>query len=176
MKKKLLIIWSTLLIAMLTFSPVYAGGVSITWGGGSIIGEGYAYGFSRDEVTITLDAVGNAYFSCVDPGNANNVVPGQNPITVKEEQEATVDLEADENGKFSIKLEADVDPGLFTPKQVGCPNNNWKVVVDWVDWTWAAITVTDNSSGKVLWYQEYECMSSPSDVDCSKIKVTGKKK
>ena len=173
MKKKLLIIWSVLLIAMLTFSPVYAGGVSITWGGGSIIGEGYAFGFSRDEVTITLDAEGIPHISCIDPGNNGNVVPGQNPVPVLSSQEADVDLTADEKGKFDIKLTADVSADLFTPKEWGCPNDNWIVVVDWVDWYWTAITVTENSSGKVLWYKEYTCITTPPpgyDVSCKAIK------
>ena len=173
MKKKLFIVWTALLIAMLTFSPVYAGGVSVTWGGGSIIGEGYAFGFSRDEVKITLQAEGIPHISCIDPGNNGNVVPGQNPIPVLSSQEAGYGLEVDKNGKFAITLTADVDAGLFTPKEWGCPNNNWLVVVDWVDWYWTSVTVTEISSSAILWYKEYTCVTTPPpgyDVSCKAIK------
>ena len=173
MKKKLFIIWTTLLIAMLTFSPVYAGGVSITWGGGSIIGEGYAYGFSRDEVKITLAAEGIPHIICIDPGNNGNVVPGQNPVPVLSGQDADIDLTADEKGKFYIELRADVEADLFTPKEWGCPNDNWIVVVDWVDWYWTSITVIEKSTGDTLWYKEYSCVTTPPpgyDVNCNAIK------
>ena len=173
MKKKLFIVWTVLLISMLTFTPVYAGGVSVTWGGGSIIATGSAYGFSKDEVTITLDAIGTPYVSCIDPGDNNNVVPGQNPVTVELVTDATSDTPYDEKGKFDISLESDIDASSFTPKQWGCPNNNWIVDVVGVVWNWAKITVTENSTGKVLWDKQYDCSESTLyDVKCTEIKHT----
>ena len=169
MKKKLFTIWMVLLIAMLATSPVYAGGVSVKWGSGSIIAEGYAYGFSRDAVSITLHAEGIPHVSCLDPGNGN-VVPGQNPVTVEGNTSANLAVQFDENGKFAIKLEAQPDVQFLSPVQLGCPNNNWTARVDWVNWYYATITVTENSTGKTLWFKAYNCTSTPNTVDCKAIK------
>jgi len=176
MKKKLFAIWTALLISMLVFSPVAAGGVSVTWGGGSIIAEGYAYGFSKDAVVITLNAKGTPYVSCFDPGNGN-LVPGQNPNLVVDGTDAFFHFPVDENGKFEVRLEADADISGLTAIDLGCPNNNWTFDLDWVDWSWASITVSEASTSDTLWYKEYTCTTTPPeptpedyDVDCTAIK------
>ena len=167
MKKKLLTIWMVLLIAMLAISPVYAGGVKVGFSSGSLIADGDGFGFSSyDLVMLTLDAKGYAHVSCIDPGDNGNVVPGQNPIVAIDSQ-ATGYVTSDKNGKFPVHLE--VQP-VVSPAEAGCANNNWIVQIDWVDWYWAAITITEVSTGNTLWYKEYACMSTPTTVDCKAIK------
>lgn len=167
MKKKFSTMLIVLLITLLAVSPVYAGGVSGKFGIGSITFEGSAYGFSREAVTITLYAEGIPVVSCRDPGN-KKLVPGQNPVPVTGQTSATYDLTADENGKFSIYLEAQPSIQGFTPKQLGCPNNNWTVVVDFVYWNYVKLTVVEISSGEVRWEKESTCTTTrnPDAITC----------
>lgn len=167
MNKKLFTIWIVLLIAMLAISPVYAGGVSGKIGMGSITFTGDAYGFSRDAVTITLFAKGIPVVTCRDPGN-KKLVSGQNPVPVTGETSATYDLTADENGKFSIFLEAQPNIQGFTAKQLGCPNNNWTVTVDFVYWNYVKLTVFEISTSEVLWQKESTCTTTrnPDRISC----------
>jgi len=176
MKKKLFTILSVLLIAMLAVSPVYAGGVRITFSSGSLKADGDGFGFSGYGVVgLTLDAKGNAHVSCIDPGDNGNVVPGQNPI-FPIESTVTNSVKSDKNGKFPVHLVVDVDPTLLSPEDVGCPNKNWIVQIDWVDWTWAKFTVEDLNdvtqlpTGNILWSKEYTCTSAPTTVSCKAIK------
>lgn len=167
MKKKLYTLLTVLLISMFVASPVYAGGVSGKVGVGSITFEGYAFGFSRDAVTITLYAEGDPLVSCRAPGS-KKVVPGQNPVPVTGETSANQALPFDENGKFAIQLEADPDVASLSAIQLGCPNNRWNAVVDFVFWNYVKITVTENSTGNVLWEKDSSCTTTrnPDTITC----------
>lgn len=167
MKRKLFTIWTVLLIAMLATSPVYAGGVSGRIGLGSITFDGYAFGFSRDAVTITLYAEGIPAVSCRSPGS-KKVVPGQNPVPVTGETSANQAVPFDENGKFAIQLEADPDVASLSAIQLGCPNNRWNAVVDFVFWDYVKITVIENSTGNVLWEKDSSCTTTrnPDTITC----------
>jgi len=147
--------------------PVYAGAVSGNIGLGSITFTGWAAGFSRDAVTVTLSAKGIPVISCYNPGK-ELWVSGQNPVPVTGETSATYSPTFDENGKFDINLEAQPNILNFTPKQLGCPNNNWKVRVDFVYWTYAKLTVTENSTGDVVWQKESSCTTTrnPDEISC----------
>jgi hypothetical protein len=176
MNKKLFTLLSVLLIAMVAVSPVYAGGVKISFTVGSLKADGDGFGFSGyGLVKLTLDAMGKAHVSCIDPGDNGNVVPGQNPI-IPITSTVSNNVTSDKNGKFPIHLVVDVDATLFSPEDVGCPNNNWIVEVDWVDWTWAKFTVEDlndvtgAATGNILWTKEYTCTSTPTAVSCKAIK------
>jgi len=166
MKKNFSTILAVLLIAMLAISPVYAGGVSGRIGLGSITFEGFAYGFSRDAVTITLYAEGIPAISCHSA--SGKVVPGQNPVPVTGETSANQAVDFDENGKFAIQLEADPNVQSLSAKQLGCPNNNWNAVVDFVFWNYVRLTVTENSTGKVLWQKDSTCTTTrnPDSITC----------
>lgn len=168
MKNKLFTIWMVLLIAMLAISPVYAGGVKVGFSlGTSLHADGNGFGFSSfDEVQITLNAKARVHVSCLNPGNGT-VVPGQNPI-VEIVAEATDFVTSDKNGKFPVNLVAEA---VVSPEQAGCPNNHWIVQVDSEDWYWAEITVTQVSTGNILWGpQAYACTTTPTSVDCKAIK------
>jgi len=166
MKTKFSTILAVLLIAMLVVTPVAAGGVSVKWGAGSLIADGNGFGFSSfEEVQVTLVAKAIVHVSCLNPGNGS-VVPGQNP-TVAANVEATDFVTSDKNGKFPVLLEADP---VISVKEVGCPSNKWIVQVDFEDWYWASITVTQVSTGNTLWHKEFACTSTPTTVDCNAIK------
>lgn len=170
MKKKFSTILAVLLITMLAISPVYAGGVSGKVGMGSITFTGFAFGFSRDAVTITLFATGIPVITCHGPNG--KVVPGQNPVPVQGETSANIAPEFDENGKFAIQLEAQPNIQGFTTKQLGCPNNNWTATVDFVFWNFVKLTVTEISTGKVLWEKESACTTTqnPDTITCPAFK------
>jgi len=161
MKRRIYTIATILLIAMLAVSPVAAlGQVKIATSPGSIKADGFAAGFTKfDAVKITLEGKGFAYASCIDPGDNGNVVPGQNPI-VEVDSMATDYATTDQDGKVEVHLEAQP---VLSPVDVGCPNKNWIVHIDWVDWYWAAITVYDIGAGEPgvqVYYQAYNCVSN----------------
>ena len=167
MKKKLYTLLTVLLISMFAASPVYAGGVSGRIGLGSITFEGYAFGFSRDAVTLTLYAEGIPMVSCHSPGN-KRVVPGQNPVPVTGETSANQAVPFDENGKFAVFLEAQPNVQGLSAKELGCPNNNWNATVDFVFWNYVRITVTENSTGDVLFQKDSSCTTTrnPDTITC----------
>ena len=167
MKKNLLTVWMVLLIALVAISPAAAGGVSGKIGLGSITFDGVAYGFSSGPVTITLFARGIPEISCHNPGN-NSFVPGQNPVAITGEASATYELPADENGKFTIGLEAEPSVAGISAKKLGCPNNSWTASVSFVYWDYVKLTVTDDDSGKVLWQKDSACTTTrnPDDIFC----------
>lgn len=171
MHKKLNSILVALLIAILAVTPAYAGAVSGNIGLGSITFTGWAAGFSKDAVTITLYAEGIPVVSCYNPGK-NLWVPGQNPVPVTGSTSATYAPTFDENGKFDVNLEAQPNILKDTPKQLGCPNNNWVVKVDFVYWNFAKLTVTENSTGNVLWEKESRCITTrnPDTISCPAFK------
>lgn len=177
MKRKLYTLTMVLLIAMLAVTPVYAGGISGSWGLGSIKFDGNAFGFSGyGFIQLSLEAKGNVHLSCVDPGNNGNIVPGQNPVLAIDANATPFVVNSDINGKFPIHLESDVASSLFTPEEVGCPNSNWIVQIDWIDWTWANITVQDLDdatmlpNGNIIWSKNYACTTTPTTIDCKGIK------
>jgi hypothetical protein len=169
MNKKLYSLLIALLITMLAISPAYAGGVSGRIGIGSITFTGQAYGFSRDAVRITLFATGTPVATCTKDGVS---VPGLNPYHVDAQVSADYDLTADENGKFSIFLEANANTQSLTPLQLGCPGNDWTFTVDFVYWNYVKLTVTEISSGKVLWQKDSSCTTTrnPDAISCPAFK------
>jgi hypothetical protein len=166
MKKNLFTIWTALLIAMLAITPVAAGGVSGKIGLGSITFTGYAYGFSSGPVTITLFATGTPVVTCHSPGNKKEA-PGQNPVAVTGSTSATFQVPVDENGKFSVFLEAQPDISSFSPIQLGCANNNWTATVDFVYWNYVKLTVVD-STGTVKFEKDSTCTTTrnPDSISC----------
>ncbi|HEU0295666.1 MAG TPA: hypothetical protein VFR47_23205 [Anaerolineales bacterium] len=164
MKKKFSTILAVLLIAMLAISPVYAGGVSGKIGLGSITFTGYAYGFSRDAVTISLYATGIPDVTCRNA--SGKVVPGQNPVPVTGDTSANVAPSFDENGKFAVTLEA--EPVALSAVEMGCPSNRWDATIDFVYWNYVKITVTENATGNVLWEKDSSCTTTrnPDTITC----------
>ena len=151
MKKRLLIVASVLLIAMLAISPVYAGGVSIKVGLGSITVDLTAWGVGNG-ATATIEASGIPYASCYAPGSGNPA-PGQNPSNVTAQDGAG--LVDGGKGKFTAFIEGQPDFTGWTAVDFGCSNNNWGYEPYFVQWTNLTVTVY-NSKGE--WFkQNYTC-------------------
>ena len=168
MKQKLFTVLSVLLITMLAVSPVYAGGVRITFGLGSITADGTAWGFGKDAI-ITLTGEGVPLVTCATPGN-NNLAPGQNPPRVRaaDSQPATDDWLG--KGKFGVNLEAEPDVTGLSAVELGCPNNNWTANVDFVFWDKATISVI-NAKGALQYQQNYNCVTTrnPDAISCTPV-------
>jgi len=168
MKKSIYSVLTAFLIAVLTVSPAFAAKISGSMGLGSIKFTGWAAGFSKDPVTFTLYAKGIPDVTCYDPGNKKDPVPGQNPVSVSTLTSAQFDVPIDENGKFDVNLEASVDATAFSAKQLGCPNNNWRAVVTFVYWNYASLTVTDDVTHEVVYFNESACTTThnPDSISC----------
>jgi hypothetical protein len=165
MKKRIYTLATVLLITMLAVSPVYAGGVSIKIGLGSITGNGYAWGFGND-VTIVLSGAGVPVVTCAAPGN-DNLAPGQNPARVSAHDSAKdTDDPNKTKGKFHFDLEA--QPVLLSPVEMGCANNNWTATIDFVFWDTVTVSVLSNKTGKVLYQQSSTCVTThdPDTISC----------
>ena len=165
MKKKLNSFLVAMLIAMLAISPVYAGGVSIKIGLGSITGDGTAWGFGND-VTIVLEGSGVPVVSCATPGN-QNLAPGQNPSRVSASDSATDNDDPNKvKGRFSFDLEA--QPALLSPVEMGCANNNWIASIDFVYWDTVTVSVYSNKTGKLLYQKTSSCVTThnPDTISC----------
>ena len=162
MKKRIYTLAAVLLIAMLAISPVYAGGVSIKVGLGSITADGTAWGFGKDAV-ITISASGIPVVACYTPGNSNPA-PGQNPPRVSgtDSQPAT-DFDLGK-GKFGVHLEADANVTNWSATQLGCPNNNWTAEVVFVKWDYVTISVV-STKGDLRYQQSSTCTTiyNPND-------------
>ena len=154
MKRRLYTIASVLLIAMMAISPVYAGGVSIKVGLGSITVDLTAWGVGKD-AKATIFATGIPYVWCYAPGNGNPA-PGQNPSMVSAKDDG--DLYEASKGKFTAYLEGQPDFSALTVKELGCPNTNWDPDPYFVEWKTLTIEIT-NSKGE--WFtQNYDCTTT----------------
>lgn len=142
MKRRIYILATTLLIAMLAISPAYAGGTSVSVKLGSIDVDLTAWGVGSSP-QATLVAHGTPLAWCADPGNGN-LAPGQNPS-----QYSTIDTEwmyDSGKGKFTTTLKGQDSFVGWTDTDFGCPNNNWDATPYFVQWTSFTITIL-NSKG-----------------------------
>lgn len=176
MNKKLYATLTILMVAMLTASPVLAGGaiklsgsfgMSSLWFKGTMTGLG---GY-REGVTLYLEASGNPEVICTNYGG--NEAPGQNPPKVTASGMLLIPKsEIDKKGKAYVFVETD-DPDLTgKAKEFGCPNNNWSAEIVFIDWTDAKIFVYDAINGALLLEQYYTCETTrypdnTGDVSCT---------
>jgi len=175
MKKKLYIVMTMVLIAMLAATPVFARGAiklsSVTFDLGSLIAKGYAGGLGNTDVTIVLDASGIPATTCTNYGG--NDVPGQSYPKVSASGQQTL-LGNDpirKNGKSPFFTETK-DPETIAWDAAGCPNSNWTAHVDFIFWTDAVISVYDATTGALLETQSYTCTTTrePASVSCTAVK------
>ena len=112
-------------------------------------------GLGQETVVATVQASGTATgLMCVSPGG--NASPGQNPA-VPVSAGGTQTISNPKNGRASVNV-ATATPTV-TPKQAGCPNNNWQVTI--ADVTFSTYTFTISQGGTTL----FSCsgsFSSPS--------------
>src|ERR671932_1690322 len=112
-------------------------------------------GLGQETVVSTVSANGTATgLTCTSPGG--NEAPGQNPA-VPVTSSGSQTINNPQNGPAGV----DAPPAqpTVTPKQAGCPNNNWTVTV--ADVTFTTYTLTISQGGTTL----FSCsgsFSSPS--------------
>jgi hypothetical protein len=171
MKKKILSLWSILLVMTLLATPVSAGPViklsgganSVEWSLGSLIAEG-ALILGNTNVKVVLEASGEPEVICTNQGSSP--APGQNPPNIS--ATGAQDLqERTKNGKAPFDVEAS-PPDTLPGSQGGCPNDNWTAHIVFVFWQDAKITVK-SLDGAVLLEQSYTCKTThnPDYVSCT---------
>jgi hypothetical protein len=176
MKKKFLSLLMVLLVSVLMVSSVSAGGAvklsGATFQLSSLIATGTFTGLGgyKDGVTVELTASGIPVVTCTNQGG--NQAPGQNPpkVTANGIQEIPSDL-ITKKGTAPLNVTAKPDP-ILTGTQGGCPNDNWSAVIDFVFWTNATITVTDNVTGYPLLTQDYTCVTTRNPDNSGTVSCT----
>jgi len=165
MKRKIYTLATILLVAMLAVTPVYAGGISGSWGIGSIKFIGTAWGFGGD-AEISISGSGIPEIACYTHGN-DNPAPGQNPARVSATNTAGLASFDHNKGKFDVNLEADANVENMTASQLGCPNDNWTAEVVFVYWDEATLTVV-NSKGNLVYEANFSCVTThnPDSIIC----------
>jgi len=108
--------------------------------------SGELAGLANAELTVTLDATGNPTATCHNPGNDDNLPPGQNPAPVSLTGTQTItpdDISKNGNAPFSV------DAVLASATVEGapdCPNHNWIETITDIAFTSATVTVTQGSN------------------------------
>jgi hypothetical protein len=112
-------------------------------------------GLGGETVVSTVSANGTATgLTCTSPGG--NEAPGQNPA-VPVTAGGSQTINNPKNGRASVNVTT-AEPTV-TPKQAGCPNNNWRVTI--ADVTFTTYTLTISQGGQTV----FSCsgsFSSPS--------------
>jgi hypothetical protein len=163
MKKILYPLFTAILIAMLVFSPVGAGGVSIRPRLGSLIVDITAWGLPNNtDYTFTITASGIASVACTNGGG--NQAPGRNYPHVDGTASTGIPWQdITKGGKVTTSLEAippQEDPNYFiSGKDGGCPNSNWSAKVDFVYWQSLKFDITAIATGKTETYL-YTCVTT----------------
>jgi hypothetical protein len=177
MKKKILSFLSILLIAVLGTSPVSAGpGIRLSgvqFSLGSLIATGYVSGIGNTNVTIVLDASGNADTICTNPGS--NDVRGQSSpkVAAAGKQDVSGNQAKTKNGKVLFDRVETVDPIIVAWDVAGCPNAGWTAYVVQIHWTDALISVQDTATDQVLTSQSYTCdpaLQTETTVSCVPVR------
>jgi hypothetical protein len=101
-------------------------------------------GLGNATVVANLSANGLATgLTCTTPSGSNQA-PGQNPA-VPVTGGGTQEIRNPKNGRASIDVTTATP--TVTPKQAGCPNNHWIVIIDDVEFTTYTLTI---SQGNVI--------------------------
>ena len=95
-------------------------------------------GLGNQDVTITLQSDGTATTFCISPGG--NRAPGQNKTPVQSSGQISIPSTEIKNGNLTACVTTQAPP-TPSPREAGCPNNNWSTELEGVDFTTARIIV-----------------------------------
>ena len=176
MKKKLFRILTILLITMLATSPAYAAGGlkfrSIELSpGGSLIVTGELTGLGSTDVTVVLEASGNAAIICTN--NGSNDVPGQSypNLTATGSDVLPGDDPLRKNGRSPFEVHAE-EPDTLPWDVAGCPSANWTGRIAFILWTNATVSVYNTATWELLLQQSFVCdpaLQTATTVSCTPV-------
>jgi hypothetical protein len=122
--------------------------------------SGELAGLGMEALTVDLTATGNPTATCHNPGNDENLPPGQNPAEVTVSGTVTIQPDAiSKNGNAAFAVEA-VLPSATVAGAPECPNPNWIETITDIAYTSATITVTQGSNTFTV-----TCTFSPATSD-----------
>lgn len=125
--------------AALAANVHFVNGPTFTDNGTTLTTTGKLAGLGNGDIRITVAVTGIATkITCTNPGG--NQAPGQNKPGVTASGSQTISRDEIKNGTVTIKVTT-LEPAQLTPKQAGCPNNNWTAKIDDVKFSSATITV-----------------------------------
>ena len=109
--------------------------------GTTLNATGKIAGLGNADVTIRITATGVASTVCTNPGGQQ--APGINKKLTAVGTQFIPVVEFDKNGNIVFNVTTE-QPAPLTPKQAGCPNNNWTASITDVDFSEATIDVFQN--------------------------------
>lgn len=125
--------------AALAANVHFVKGPTFTDNGTTLTTSGKLAGLGNGDIKITLSVTGTATkITCTNPGGKQ--APGQNKPRVTASGTQTISRDEIKNGSVTISVTT-LEPARLTPKQAGCPNNNWTAQIDDVSFSSATITV-----------------------------------
>jgi hypothetical protein len=131
--------------------------------GKTLCATGSLVGLGNGDVTITVSSTGAATsVTCTSPGG--NEAPGQNPAPVNVTGAQVIPEDEIKNGNVTFSV-CTAQPTLGTPKQSGCPNNNWTATLTDVQFSNATVTVEQN--GQTVLQQSFSCSGGNGSLSCS---------
>jgi hypothetical protein len=166
-----------LVVAGLVVPVVFAKGnphfriPTIGWAAGSLTATGAVVGLANEAYIVELYAQGSASGECVNPAGDRRV-EGRNPSPIVVEISEADEVKTDQNGSVSFDLTASEKTQYIllspTPKEFGCPNENWTVEVDpgSTEWTDARLRLYIKDL-KIEQEAYFRCITTPDTPDTS---------
>jgi len=126
-------------------NPHFVEGPVVTELGNQVQVCGKLAGLGNKDVKITVAANLEATVICRNP--SGKVVPGQNKVPVRSIGELNISRTEIKNGSVTFCVTTS-EPPTITPRQAGCPNDNWSVEITDIEIVGGTITV--EQGGKIV--------------------------
>ncbi len=115
--------------------------------GTDLTASGQLAGLGNEALTVDLSATGNPTATCHNPGEDNNLPPGQNPapVTLTADTLTITPDQISKNGNASFSTTAFL-PSTNVAGATDCPNPNWIETITDIAFTSADVTVTQGNT------------------------------